>query len=130
MTELLATEMRRLMHEEYEREYRIEIPEGVRIVSAYANVPTYFLLDFRDLQTTPIPSIQEICERPIRAKTFREWEPPLDQGVDDAKWNNAYRRWTMDEQYVDDQRINRHRLNSPLTFVFEIVTSPSDAQLI
>ena len=54
----------------------------------------------------------------------------MDQGADDDEWNNAYRRWTMDEQYVDDQRINRHRLNALLAFVFEIVTSPSDAQLI
>ena len=57
MTELLATEMRRLMHDEYERKYRIEVHEGDRIVSTYASVPAYFLLDFRDLQTTPIPSI-------------------------------------------------------------------------
>ena len=124
MTELLATEMRRLMHEEYERKYRIKIPDGDHIVSTYASVPTYFLLDFRDLQTTPIPSIQEICERPIRAKTFRERKPQLDQGADEPEWNNAYRRWMMDEQYVDDQRINRHRLNALLAFVFEVVSSP------
>ena len=35
----------------------------------------------------------------------------------------------MDEQYVDDQRINRHRMNALLAFVFEVVSSPSDAQL-
>ena len=57
MTELLATEMRRLMHEEYEKRCRVEMSEADRIVSPYASVPTYFLLDFRDLQTTPIPSI-------------------------------------------------------------------------
>ena len=83
--------MRRLMHEEYERKYRVEIHEGDRIVSAYAKVPTYFLLDFRDLQTTPIPSIQEICERPVRAKTFRELKPQLNQGASDVEWTNAYK---------------------------------------
>ena len=39
MTNLLATEMRRLMHEEYERRYRVEVPEADRIVSRYSSVP-------------------------------------------------------------------------------------------
>lgn len=68
MTEALATEICRLVHEEYEKRCRLDVPDDYQAMPIYVGVPVYFLLSFRDLQTIPIPSSSETCNLPVRRR--------------------------------------------------------------